>query len=265
MTHPRDTRPDQGASGKVLGVLSQLRDAMETVEGHFPCEGYIYNPLVYAWPLIARYIGRYANHTHTILILGMNPGPWGMVQTGVPFGDVSAVRDWLRLDALIVPPARLHPKRPVWGLECPRGEVSGQRVWGWAQQRYGSPPRFFQDFFVYNYCPLAFFSPSGANITPDRLPHHFRRELESLCDSALRQMVEFLACRGILAVGGYAYKRAQVVFHDMGLPLQYVLHPSPANPKANRGWAEAMDAAVAALREKIESTEIRPRAACRLS
>ena len=34
-----------------------------------------------------------------VVFLGMNPGPFGMAQVGVPFGEVAAVRDWLRIDA----------------------------------------------------------------------------------------------------------------------------------------------------------------------
>ena len=57
----------------------------------------------------------------------MNPGPWGMVQTGVPFGEVSLVREWLGIDATIRRPKVLHPDRPVEGFLCQRREVSGSR------------------------------------------------------------------------------------------------------------------------------------------
>ena len=32
------------------------------------------------------------------VFLGMNPGLWGMAQTGVPFGTVSLVRDWMGIE-----------------------------------------------------------------------------------------------------------------------------------------------------------------------
>src|SRR5688572_32536315 len=95
----------------------------------------------------------------------MNPGPFGMAQTGVPFGDVAMVRDWLGIVAAVAKPRDEHPKRPVLGFECQRSEVSGARLWGWARARFGTPQRFFERFFVANYCPLAFMESSGANRT----------------------------------------------------------------------------------------------------
>ena len=80
------------------------------------------------------------------LLLGMNPGPWGMAQTGVPFGTVSRVRDWLGIEAPVERPANEHPRRPVLGFGTERDEVSGLRVWGWAQARWGTPERFFERF-----------------------------------------------------------------------------------------------------------------------
>ena len=68
-----------------------------------------------------------------ILFVGMNPGPFGMAQNGVPFGDTAMVRDWLGIEAPVERPRREHPKRPVLGLRMTRGEVSGARLWGWAR------------------------------------------------------------------------------------------------------------------------------------
>jgi len=42
----------------------------------------------------------------------MNPGPWGMAQTGVPFGEINAVKDWLGINAEVDKPQKQHPKRP---------------------------------------------------------------------------------------------------------------------------------------------------------
>ncbi len=60
----------------------------------------------------------------------MNPGPWGMVQSGVPFGEVAAVRDWMKIKSSAKQPKSVHPKRPIEGLSCKRSEVSGRRLWG---------------------------------------------------------------------------------------------------------------------------------------
>src|ERR1051326_246876 len=91
---------------------------------------YVYNPLDYAWDAHQNYLASYGNSRKRIIFLGMNPGPYGMVQTGVPFGEIPAVRDWMKLQAPIGKPVREHPKRPIEGFACKRSEVSGRRLWG---------------------------------------------------------------------------------------------------------------------------------------
>ncbi|MDF1838717.1 MAG: single-stranded DNA-binding protein [Planctomycetota bacterium] len=198
----------------------------------------VYNPLVYARASSALYLERYFKPGVEALWLGMNPGPWGMAQTGVPFGEIAAARDWLKLQAPVGKPKNEHPKRPVEGFDCPRSEVSGRRVWGWAQERYGTPKKFFQQFFVWNYCPLVFMEASGKNRTPDKLPAEERAKLFKLCDQSLRDMVELLQPARIIGVGRFATDQAKKALVGMDLPIDTVLHPSPASPMANRGWAE---------------------------
>jgi single-strand selective monofunctional uracil DNA glycosylase len=207
---------------------------------------HVYNPLRYAAPLHEEYLARYGVGPKTVLLLGMNPGPFGMAQTGVPFGDVSVVREWLGLDSPVARPPREHPKRPVLGLACPRGEVSGQRLWGWARERFATPQRFFTDFFVVNYCPLAFIEDSGRNRTPDKLPAGEQAPLFAACDQALRRIVETLRPRHIVGVGAFATRRARLALEGFDVAVGTVLHPSPASPLANRGWAETVDRQLAA-------------------
>ena len=106
----------------------------------------------------------------------MNPGPFGMVQTGIPFGDVRTVTDWLGIADGVSPPPNQHPARPVLGFACTRIEVSGSRFWGLISDRFGTPDRFFAEHFVLNYCPLAFLGDTGRNIPPDKLSGHRRCE-----------------------------------------------------------------------------------------
>lgn len=207
---------------------------------------HVYNPLVYARSLHAQYLERYGTGTGKIVLLGMNPGPWGMVQTGVPFGDVGIVKTWLKLDADVGRPTREHAKVPIRGLDSQRSEISGARLWGWAKETYKTPTRFFKQFFIINYCPLAFLVDSGRNFTPDKLPRETRRPLEEICDDALREIVEVLQPRLVIGVGGFAEKRARIALNGTGPTIARILHPSPASPAANRGWAQQ---AVAQLRE----------------
>jgi single-strand selective monofunctional uracil DNA glycosylase len=207
----------------------------------------VYNPLEYAWAAHEAYLRRFGARTGRVVLLGMNPGPFGMAQTGVPFGEVAFVRDWMQIDASIGKPECEHPKRPVDGFACTRSEVSGARLWGWARDRFGTAERFFARFFVLNYCPLVFMEDTGRNRTPDKLPASERDALYRVCDRALGDALQVLAPKAVVGVGGFAMRRAQLVIGDRDLPLGTMLHPSPASPKANRGWAEAADASLAAL------------------
>lgn len=202
----------------------------------------VYNPLDYARVAHERYLGDWARPRPDVLLLGMNPGPWGMVQTGVPFGEVRAVRDWLGIDAGVERPGREHPKRPVEGFGCRRSEVSGERLWGWARAAFGSPDRFFARFFVHNYCPLAFCESTGRNRTPDKLPAAETTPLLAACDRALREVVAALEPGRVVGVGAFAEKSARRALRDLDVPIGRILHPSPASPRANRGWAEQAEA-----------------------
>jgi len=179
-----------------------------------------------------------------VVLVGMNPGPNGMMQTGVPFGDVVFVRDWMGIEGEVGTPAVLHPKRGIDGFACKKREVSGSRVWGWAQERFGTAERFFQQFFVLNYCPLLFFEAGGQNRTPDKLRKAERDELFAVCDRALTAMLEVLKPRAVIGIGRLAEQRAEQASQGMDVKVLPVTHPSPANPRANAGWMPLMDQAV---------------------
>ena len=199
---------------------------------------HVYNPLDYAWHAHSQYLEWYGDGPKEVLFLGMNPGPWGMAQTGVPFGEVGAVRDWLGIDAEIRRPKHEHPKRRIMGLACVRSEVSGSRLWGWARDVFGTPKRFFERFFIANYCPLAFLEGSGRNRTPDKLPAEETEPLFDVCDRALRRTVEYLQPEMVIGIGVFAEARARAALDGIEIAIGRILHPSPANPAANRGWSE---------------------------
>src|SRR5204863_5655040 len=142
----------------------------------------VYDPLDYARRAHGAYLDAYGDSRKRIIFLGMNPGPFGMAQTGVPFGEISAVRDWLRIECPIGKPECEHPRRPVTGFGCLRSEVSGKRLWGLFAERFGSARKFSADHIVLNYCPLAFVETTGRNRTPDKLPRHERAPLFAACD-----------------------------------------------------------------------------------
>ena len=226
---------------------------------HFgPQAAAVYNPLVYAVRPHKLYIKLAGAAPKKVIFLGMNPGPWGMAQTGIPFGEISSVRNWLGIEAAVDKPGREHPKRPIEGFACARSEVSGRRLWGLFRERFRTPERFFRDHFVANYCPLVFMDSGGANITPDKLPADQTGPLFKLCDRALADIIRLLNPKWVIGVGGFAKKRIERVKEEyfnggnfnggnfngsnfngstsFDFSIAQILHPSPASPKANAGW-----------------------------
>ena len=226
---------NEAISEQLIAAARQLRNAVARLK-FAPPVTHVYDPLKYAWAPHAIYLRKFAATPKRTVFLGMNPGPFGMAQIGVPFGEIAAVRDWLKIQAPVGKPAREHPRRPVAGFGCRRSEVSGRRLWGLFAQRFGSPERFFAEHIVMNYCPLAFLESSGRNRTPDKLPASEKAPLFSACDRHLRAVVAVLEPEWLIGVGDFALKRAEQVFQGGGPKLGRIPHPSPANPAANRNW-----------------------------
>jgi single-strand selective monofunctional uracil DNA glycosylase len=233
---------------RLLDAARRMSDALSRLRFPPPV-AHVYDPLQYAWAPYEQYVTRFGQPPKRVVLLGMNPGPFGMMQTGVPFGEVAAVRDWMDVRAHVGRPADEHGKRTIQGFDCPRSEVSGRRLWGWAALRFGTPERFFADWFVLNYCPLALLEESGRNFTPDKLPAALLGELYAICDAHLAVALDVLRPQWAIGVGGFAEKRVRSVLESDLLDgavarcirAGCILHPSPASPIANRGWAEAAE------------------------
>ncbi len=227
---------------QVLAATAAMRDKVAALDFPAPV-AYTYNPLDYAWDLHARYVRTWGASPRRILLMGMNPGPWGMAQTGVPFGEIDAVKNWLGLGGKVDRPRREHPQRPVQGLDCPRSEVSGRRLWGYFAEKFPSPAAFFTEHMIVNYCPLVFMEEGGRNRTPDKLPAATARPLFAACDERLQALVALYQPEWVVGMGGFARRKLEALFRQKagksGLKIGTILHPSPASPAANRGWAEA--------------------------
>lgn len=229
------TGKHRGLGDRLVAISRRLAGEVDALE-FAPPAAYVYNPLRYAGANHEEYLRRYGGNRGVTLLVGMNPGPFGMAQTGVPFGAIRWVKDWLRIGNEVAKPGKEHPKRPVVGFECSRNEVSGDRLWSWAAERFGTPDRFFQHFFVWNYCPLCFMVESGANLTPDRLRKAQRQPLFEVCDRALLDVIDTIEPRAVVGIGRFATQRIRDVLGDRDIPVGQLLHPSPASPVANRGW-----------------------------
>lgn len=218
----------------VRSISRNLSDAMQPLSFGGDV-AYVYNPLEYARVPHEAFIDRYARPSARILLIGMNPGPFGMAQTGVPFGDVVAVRDWMGIEEEVGRPPAEHPKRPVLGFGLTRREGSGKRLWGWAERRFGTADRFFDQIYVHNYCPLLFVHETGRNVVPEKLSKAERTSIFGPCDEALHALVEAMQPEVVIGVGKFAWKRATEILGD-GAETDCILHPSPASPLANKDW-----------------------------
>ena len=216
-------------------IIEELLGALRPLRFGTPVT-HVYNPLDYARAPYQQYLQRYGGGRKDVLLVGMNPGPWGMAQTGIPFGEVRTVTQWLRIAAPVGRPPRMHPKRPVDGLACRRSEVSGRRLWGWAGKRFQTPEKFFARFLVVNYCPLMFIESGGKNRTPDKLPAAEGRALFAACDRSLLQIARKVQPQHVFGIGRFAAGRARIALAGTGAAIGRLTHPSPANPKANQGW-----------------------------
>ena len=232
----RNPRQDNGAE-PLIAAARALSCAVGRLS-FAPPVSHLYNPLEYAWAPHEIYLRRFGATPKKIIFIGMNPGPFGMVQCGIPFGEIAAARDWMGIEAPVDQPVIENPKRPIEGFACARSEVSGRRLWGLFQQRFGTAEAFFAEHFVANYCPLAFFD-HGRNLTPDKLPSAETTPLYAACDTHLRAVVAILKPDWVIGIGGFAEARAIEALKDSDMRICKVLHPSPASPAANRGWAEA--------------------------
>jgi len=187
------------------------------------------------------YLRKFGNSKKRVLMLGMNPGPYGMAQTGVPFGEIAMVRDWMGLNPKIGKPTNEHPKRPITGMACEKSEVSGRRLWGLFSEKFPKAEDFFKDHLVINFCPLIWMKDTGANLTPDKIKAAEMIAVDAVCQKHLRRMIEVLEPEFLIGVGAYAEKQMNLAKEELGASavVGKILHPSPASPAANRGWAAA--------------------------
>ena len=249
MLHPRQASAARASAHgtlpkmRLVEVSRRLSERVNALTFAAPVT-HVYNPLDYARSSHEAYLQKYGASRRIALLIGMNPGPFGMAQTGVPFGDVTFVRDFLGIQAPVGRPVAEHPKRPIAGFDCRRCEISGTRLWGWVRSRFGTPEAFFRDHFVANYCPLVFMEASGRNRTPDKLPPAERAALFAACDDALRRLVDLLRPEVVVGIGSFAERRAREALAGFPGDIGAMLHPSPASPLANRDWAAQADAAL---------------------
>jgi single-strand selective monofunctional uracil DNA glycosylase len=112
------------------------------------------------------------------------------------------------------------------------------------KDRFGTPEKFFESHFVWNYCPLLFSEihrHTGKkvcrNLTPDKIKSAETVELYEACDIALRELVESMSPKYLVGVGAFAESCLKKVLPERKKDIYRMLHPSPASPVANRDFA----------------------------
>jgi single-strand selective monofunctional uracil DNA glycosylase len=234
----------------LISATRELSDTVGSLKFSEPV-AYVYNPLDYARETHEQFLSLYGNGRKRVVFLGMNPGPFGMAQTGVPFGEIDSVQNWLNIFGFVGKPPREHPAKPVDGFGCPRSEVSGRRLWGLFRERFGSPKNFFNEHFVTNFCPLLFVAGNerGKNLTPEDLVPAERDAVNAPCDLFLRRLAEILEPEWLVGVGNFAETAAKRALAGMPVKFTRIIHPSPASPAANKNWSGKATAKLVA--EKI--------------
>lgn len=245
-----DVKEINSRAASLWVIENTLAEELTQAEyGHTPKVKYKLNPLEYAANPHMNYLEKYVTGSKKILFVGLNPGPWGMCQTGVPFGEVNHCRNFLGVEGDVYQPQRLPPKVKVHGFNTTRREVSGERFWNFVKTKWKTAQNFFQDCFVTNYCPIAFLSETGKNITPAELRSGDKKYLFQLCDAALIKTIRLLECSEIVAIGRIVMDRLEKIKleHHLNLNIHFLMHPSPANPAANKDWNLTAARALSAL------------------
>lgn len=235
-SHSTVTSPTN-ISETFLKLELDLNESLKQLHFKQPVE-YVYHPLDYAFKLHAAFTRKYCTSPKKLLFLGMNPGPWGMCQTGIPFGEVNIVTDWFNINEEVLKPEKECPERKVLGLDCSRSEISGQRIWGLFKNICTIPENFFKNAYMYNYCPIAMMKNGGLNVTPTEIKGETQRKLEEICDKTLYEIIQLLQAEIVVGVGKFAETRALQVLkknNPLNTKVLYLLHPSPRVAN-NQNW-----------------------------
>jgi single-strand selective monofunctional uracil DNA glycosylase len=215
----------------------------------------IWNPGLYAASWHALFRKEYPASAGCILVFGLNPGPYGMAQTGIPFTDLKRLRE--------------HLPRLAKGLErrgcslagvglAPRSlrpylsrtfESSAVRVYRFLSRGWGSAEDGWRSVVVANPCSLLFMDAAGENRTPADLVGAVSRRTGSLvaarrlrerCNAlrrlAAREAVRVLSPRGVVLLGKDAQRAMQTGIAPLLGPDSILGWEHPARAVPDR-WA----------------------------
>ena len=76
-----------------------------------------------------------------------------------------------------------------------------------------------------------------------------KKKVYELCDKALFRILSLLQATEIIAVGRVVNERLIKVRQKFSLDINihFLMHPSPANPAANKGWSDIAEKSLSEL------------------
>jgi len=203
-----------------------------------------------------------------VLVVGMNPGPHGMAQTGVPFTDPWIV-DELDLQAprADVPPADIpavgswrHRSHRARGVLGSKREESAKRLWPLlreicapyaavgpsADKIAEATRRVCNEVLLVNALPICWLDPAGKNVSAEqvekRAPAQVREGLRDLVNEWLQAVADILRPAAVIGVGRWAreFVTDLDVDHFVEIPFRDgIKHPSPSAGSEAAWRAEA--------------------------
>jgi len=133
----------------------------------------VWNPGLYGEPWHSRFRRCYPPAARPLVLFGLNPGPYGMAQTGIPFTDIRRLVS--ALPALVAELRNAGKRLEVPGLApvslppylSRTFEASSVRVYRFLERSWGDAERGWREVVAANPCPLLFIdTETGKNRTP---------------------------------------------------------------------------------------------------
>lgn len=226
-------------------VKRQAEDAESLrKELRLPKDHRILNVHTYGWAAYDAFIRTYySDRRPRILALSMNPGPFGAVQTGIPFCDGRLARELLpEFDRLIA-------QKPSW-VASERRETSALKLIEWSERSFGGIRGLYERVLLAMTCPLGILrGPNKTNVPLPALPRREQVKIEAFIARHAPEEIRFAEPSGILMLGDWAQRVWRIaVGTDPGLAsLPAVAAPHPAAHITNRAKYAAWTRAYARL------------------